>query len=48
MVASYRLLVKHGVLVEATVEKPCSEYCNCEYYDAVFPTTCYRLKDAPR
>jgi hypothetical protein len=42
------LLVKHGVLVEATVEKPCSEYCNCEYYDAVFPTTCYRLKDAPQ
>jgi len=42
------LLVKHGVLVETTVEKPCSEWCNCQHNDAVFPTTCYRLKDAPQ
>ena len=44
------ILVKHGVLVETIVEKPCSEWCNCEDNDAVFPTTCYRfaLKDAPQ
>ena len=37
------ILVKHGVLVKTIVEKPCSEWCNCEDNDAVFPTTCYRL-----
>ena len=42
------MLIKHDILVEVMVEKPCSERCNCEDNDAVFPTTCYRLKDAPQ
>ena len=37
------MLVKYGVIVLTTVEKPCSAWCNCDHNDAVFPTTCYRL-----
>lgn len=34
--------VKHGLLQEVVVTKPCGDMCNCD--DATdFPTTCYRL-----
>ena len=33
--------IKHGLLKEVVVTKPCGENCNCELYSD-FPATCYQ------
>ena len=31
-----------GILEEVRVEKPCSDNCQCKFYDNVFPRNCVR------
>lgn len=39
--------VEHGVLIAISVTEPCGDGCVCAEYADEWPTTCYRVPEAP-